>query len=142
MLKIKKYTQNDEAKVLKLIRKVQLDAKPDKEILSRCVLIKDDDDIVGMVSYESHDDMGIIRYFIYNACVAGADRLVEMFFELYKTAYTNNIKRLITKIPSLEVEKLFAMFGFINVADDSLNLKADSKQNMKIMLLNLEKSFE
>lgn len=73
MLKVVNYTAQDEVTVIEFIRKVQADAQPEGEILKRSVLIKDDNDIVGMVSYVSLDNMGVIRYFLYDARVAGTD---------------------------------------------------------------------
>ena len=70
MLKVERYTQNDEAKVIAFIRRVQANAEPDEGILSRSALIKDDQEIVGMVSYEPHGNMGVVRYFLYDARIA------------------------------------------------------------------------
>ena len=137
MLKIEGYSQIDEPKVVDFIRKVQLDAMPDRCILLCSVLIKNDEDIVGMVSYESHDDMGVIRYFLYDACIAGTDIVVGMFFELYKKARTNGVKQLIAKVPSSDVGNLFEMLGFTKIADDPLDLKSTTGKDIEIMLINL-----
>ena len=137
MLKVEGYTQTETPKVVEFIRKVQFDAQPDREILSRSVLIKDDEDIVGMVSYESHDDMGIIRYFLYDACIAGTDIIVGMLFELYKKARECGMKQLITRIPSKEVGMLFEMLGFTTVTDNSLNLADAVYKDVEVMFINL-----
>ena len=143
MLKVEGYVQNDEAKVVDFIRKVQLDAEPDEEILSCSVLIKDDKDIVGMVSYESHGDMGVIRYFLYDARIAGTDIVVGMFFELYKKAREKGVKQLIAQVPSQEVRVLFEMLGFISFTGDLSNFVEITRKNVDIMLIHLEgKLFE
>ncbi|MCL1990795.1 MAG: hypothetical protein FWG67_07905 [Defluviitaleaceae bacterium] len=112
MLKVEGYTQPDEASVIHFIRKVQAHRQPEMEIIKRSVLIKDGLEVVGMVSYESHDDLGMIRYLLYDARVAGVDIIVEMFFELYKKAYEKGIKKLTAQIPSQEVGTLFELLGF------------------------------
>jgi len=138
MLKVEGYALNDEAKVLEFIRKVQANAKPDKEILSRSVLIKDDGEIVGMVSYESHGDLGVIRYFLYDTRAAGTDLAVGMFFELYKRARESGIKKLIAQIPSPEVAILFEMLGFSKVTGDISVYSSITRPGIEIMAITLD----
>jgi len=143
MLKVVGYTQSDEAKVVDFIRKVQSNAEPDEEVLSRSVLTKDDKGIVGMVSYEPHGDMGVIRYFLYDARIAGTDVVVGMFFELYKKACEKGAKQLIAQVPSREVGMLFEMLGFIRVTGDLANFADIVRKDAEVMLINLEgKLFE
>jgi len=143
MLKVEGYTQSDEARVVEFIRKAQPTAEPDKQILSRSVLIKDDKDIVGMVSYESHGDLGVIRYFLYDARIAGTDIVVGMFLELYKKAHERSVKKLIAGVPSRDVGMLFEMLGFTRVIGDLSDFADTVRKDAAIMLINLEgKSFE
>ena len=120
MVKIADYTLQDEVKIIDFIRKVQADAEPDREILSRSVLIKDDNDIVGMVSYVSLGNMGVIRYFLYDARVAGTDLIVLMFMELYKKAHCEGIKQIAAQTPNKEVGNLFQMLGFTEIGDGAM----------------------
>jgi predicted enzyme involved in methoxymalonyl-ACP biosynthesis len=138
MLKVEGYRPHDEVKVVDFIRKVQIDVEPDREVLSCSVLIKDDEDIVGMVSYESHGDMGVVRYFLYDARIAGTDIAVSMFFELYKKAHNRGVKQLIAQVPNREVGMLFEMLGFRRVASDFVNFPNRVKKGGAIMLINLE----
>ena len=143
MLKVEGYIQEDEAKVVDFIRKVQMDAEPDRKILLRSILIKDDEDIVGMVSYESNGDMGVIRYFLYDARIAGTDIAVGMFYELYKKAHEKGVKKLIAGVPNWEVGTLFEMLGFTRVTSDSSELLGIIKRDSLVMMINLEgKMFE
>ena len=138
MLKIVNYTAQDEAKVVEFIRKVQADAQPDGEILKRSVLIKDDNDIVGMVSYVSLDNMGVIRYFLYDARVAGTDITMGMFFELYKAARTEGVKKIVAQVPCREVGMLFEMLGFSRVTGDLSEFEHLVKKDTEVMLISLE----
>ena len=123
-MQITGYTVDDQALVTAFIRKAKADAVPDLEILNRAVLIKDDSDIVGMVSYESHGNMGVIRYFLYDARVAGnIDLIAGMYFELYKNAHADGIKQLIAQVPSAVVGELFATFGFVTVEDGVMRIE-------------------
>ena len=138
MLKVEGYMQSDEARVVEFIKKVQPAAEPDRQILSCSVLIKDDENIVGMVSYESHGNLGIIRYFLYDARIAGTDIAVGMFFELYKKAYERGVKKLIAGVPHREVGTLFEMLGFTRITGDLSDFKDLVRKDVEIMLINLE----
>ena len=138
MLNVVGYTPKDALRVVDFIRKVQPAAAPDKGVLSRSVLIKDDKEIVGMVSYESHGDMGVVRYFLYDARIAGTDIVVGMFFALYQKAYTCGVKQLIAKVPSQEVERLFEMLGFKRVTGNRPDLTDFVREDVAIMLIHLK----
>jgi len=126
MEKIVNYTAQDEVKIVEFIRKVQADAEPEREILSRSVLIKDDNDIVGMVSYVSLDNMGVIRYFLYDARIAGTDLIALMFMELYKNAHAAGIKQIAAQAPNQEVGNLFQMLGFTEVNDGAMMINLET----------------
>jgi len=128
MLTVKKYEVDDLESVVAFIRKVQKNAKPCEKILSRSVLIKDDAHIVGMVAYESHDYMGVIRYFLYDANIKRVDIIIDLFCALYKNASEDKIKQLIAKAPTMEVSKLFEILGFNMVQNE---------KNEIIMKINL-----
>jgi len=138
MLKVEGYEDSDEARVVEFIKKVQPTAELDRQILSGSVLIKDDENIVGMVSYESHGDLGIIRYFLYDARIAGTDIVVGMFFELYKKAHKRGVKQLIAGVPHREVGTLLEMLGFIRVTGDLSDFTDLVRKDVEIMLINLE----
>jgi|GEM_PF-2317294 len=138
MLKVEKYTQDDEEKVVAFIRKADPTAKPNRQVLLRSVLIKDDKCVVGMVSYEPYDNMGVIRYFLYDARVAGTDIMVGMFFELYHVAQTEGVKKLIAQIPTPDVRMLFEMLGFSRIDKDLSDFKNWVRNDATIMLINLE----
>ena len=138
MLKVEGYTEEDAPKIVDFIRKVQPSAKPDRKIISSSVLIKDDQDIVGMVSYKSHGDLGVIRYFLYDARIAGTDIVVGMFFELYQKAHKSGVKQLIAQAPNRDVGMLFEMLGFTKLTKD-LPVFADAvRKDVEVMRIDLE----
>ena len=137
MLTVKKYEANDLETVVAFIRKVQENAVPCEKILARSVLIKDDAHIVGMVSYESHDFMGIIRYFLYDARLAGVDLLVNMFLSLYKNAREEGLKQLVAQIPNETVGHLFKTLGFETVSPKNEGALGGADFGNTVMMLNL-----
>ena len=88
MYNIVGYEENDQEEVVAFLKKAQADIQPDFGILARSILIKDAKGVVGMVSYGECGDMGIVRYFLYDADLSGTDLIVDLFFELYRKAYS------------------------------------------------------
>jgi len=138
MIKVEKYAEIDEEKVVQFIRGAQANAEPDREILLRSVLIKDADDVVGMVSYEPHGSMGVVRYFLYDARIAGADLVLEMFLKLYEKARQMGVKKLIAQASTPEVKSLFELLGFIEVVKDLPKFIDLTGQSAVVMIKFLE----
>jgi len=118
MVEVVRYTAEDEALVVALIRTQQKNAAPDKDIISRSVLIKDDQQVVGMVSYEPHGNMGVIRYFLYDTRIAGIDIMVRLFVTLYQQAQNEGVKKLIAQVPHHHLKTLFEILGFVSVTEE------------------------
>jgi len=142
MLKVVKCEEEKRAQVVAFIRKAQPDFEPDLDVLARSILIIDMENIVGMVSYGKHDNMGIIRYFLYDACLTGTDLIVQLFFELYRQAYSEGVTRLVAGIPTASVKHLFELLGFTTF-DHELppTLKELLSEKSEVMTINLETSF-
>lgn len=75
---IKRYEQTDYNQVIDFIKEVTDLEEVNSHILEQSILIKDDNKVWGMVSFEDFNNIGIIRYFIYNQQVI-PDLLVNMF---------------------------------------------------------------
>jgi len=138
MIKVEKYAEIDEVQVVEFIRGAQADAEPDREILLRSVLIKDADDVVGMVSYEPHGSMGVVRYFLYDSRIAGTDLVALMFLKLYEKALSGGVKQLIAQASTSQVRALFEMLGFTNITGDLSKFIDMAGQGVEVMLINLE----
>jgi len=142
MFNVAGYEKQDKDQVVAFIRKAQADFKPDLEILSRSILVKDDENVVGMVSYGAYGDMGIVRYFLYDACLAGTDLIIGMFFELYKRAYSEGIKCLAVGVTNEEARTLLGMLGFTTATKEMPEaLKTQLHENTEIMTINFTPSF-
>ena len=127
MLAVVDYTVADEKKVVAFIKRIQADAVCEPEILARAVLIKADDDIVGMVSYVSFNSMGVIRYFLYDARVAGVDVIVALFAKLYQNAHVAGIKQLAVQTANQTITALFTLLGFTTLSDGAMVINLEDK---------------
>ncbi len=108
---IKRYEQTDYNQVIDFIKEVTDLEEVNSHILEQSILIKDDDKVWGMVSFEDFNNIGIIRYFIYNQQVI-PDLLVNMFFELYHSAKDKNVNQLVAIASHPYATQLFSLLGF------------------------------
>ena len=87
---VKRYEAIDYDLVLEFMKKVTTLETVNPQIIEQSILIKQFDKVSGMVSFEAFDQVGIIRYFIYDQNIV-PDLLVNMFFELYRSAKEKEI---------------------------------------------------
>lgn len=114
MASVKRYTSEDYDLVCEFVKRASGIETVNEEIIAHSVLIKNDEEVTGMVSYEKFDGLGIIRYFIYNHQI-NPDLLVNMFFELYASAKAAGINQLISMANQPYAYQLFELLGFIEV---------------------------
>lgn len=75
---VKRYEKIDYDRVMEFINRVQKVETVNLPVIEQSILIKDENQVWGMVSFEEFEKIGVIRYFIYEQQVA-PDLLVNMF---------------------------------------------------------------
>lgn len=135
---VKRYTTEDNDIVCEFIKKASGIETVNEEILTHSVLIKEDEEIIGMVSYERFDALGIVRYFIYNQQVK-PDLLVNMFFELYASAKGKGINQLISVANQPYACQLLELLGFSEIRKPANleNIGTLSEDNMRVLSIKL-----
>ena len=133
---VKRYEATDYDLVLEFIKKVTTLETVNPQIIEQSILIKQFDKVSGMVSFEAFDQVGIIRYFIYDQNIV-SDLLVNMFFELYRSAKEKEINQLVAITSHPYARQLFGLLGFVEMKKTSnLNipelLKLEDVQLMSI----------
>lgn len=111
---VKRYEAADYNHVLDFMKRVTTLETVNDEIIEQSILIKDSDKVTGMVSFESFDQIGMIRYFIYDQHIV-PDLLVNMFFELYRCAKEKKINQLIAIASNPYARQLFEVLGFVEI---------------------------
>jgi len=135
---VRKYQDADIQAVLGFMSKVTDINGIDLEIVKNSSLVFDEEQVAGMVSYERIDEIGVIRYFIYNH-YSLPDLLVNMFFNLYADAKKNGVERLVALVANPHAHQLFELLGFAEVAQKekySLPHLPDS-ENASVMSISL-----
>ena len=111
---VKRYEAADYDHVLDFMKRVTTLETVNDEIIEQSILIKESDKVTGMVSFESFDQIGMIRYFIYDQHIV-PDVLVNMFFELYRCAKEKEINQLVAIASHPYARQLFEVLGFVEI---------------------------
>jgi len=141
MFKVVGYEERDKDQVVAFLRKAQANIEPELEVLNRSTLITGAEGVVGMVSYGAYGDVGVIRYFLYDACLSGTDLIVHLFFELYKKAHSEGINCLAIGVNNEEAKQLLGLLGFTTrVKALPKALQESLHEHAQIMTINLDQS--
>ena len=135
---VRRYEEKDLDVVVEFIKEVAMAENVDEEIVKNSILVATDSSINGMVSFEMHEHMGVIRYFICDQYTM-PDLLVNMFFELYAKAKERGINQLIAIASNPYAYQLFEMLGFIEIKK-SVDFKISNlvdDENVSVMSIKL-----
>jgi len=111
---VTRYAEADHDLVSDFIMKAANVEKVDEEIIKNSILVKLGTRLVGMIAFEKHEQIGIIRYFIYEQYTL-PDLLVNLFFELYAYAKELEVSQLVTVATDPSPYQLFELLGFIEI---------------------------
>ena len=131
---VRGYTVEDYEAVINFMNRVTTLEEVNQDLISNSVLIRKGNDIIGMVSFERFNEIGIIRYFIYDHQVS-PDLIVNMFFELYTKAKNLGVNQLISIATHQYAIQLFELLGFIEIKRPTDLAVADFLQadNVRVM---------
>lgn len=86
----------------------------DDDILKNAVIVYDDYKVIGSISFEEYDSVGLIRYFVFKKNLANSI-LIDLLEELVKNAKKRNLSMLLCVADNSEIKSLFEELGFINL---------------------------
>ena len=135
---VRRYEEKDLDAVVKFIKEVAMAENVDEEIVKNSILVATESSINGMVSFEMHDQVGVIRYFICDQYTM-PDLLVNMFFELYANAKERGVNQLVAIASNPYAYQLFEMLGFIEIKK-SIDFKISNlvdDENVSVMSIKL-----
>lgn len=84
----------------------------DEDVLKNAMIVVDNNDILGAVSYEKFGISGLIRYFVFKRNLTN-DTVVSLFKMLEETAYDDYIKDIYCVVNNGPIEELFNELGFL-----------------------------
>ena len=83
----------------------------DENILSNAVLGIENEKIIGCISFEEYDFIGLIRYFVFKKAMSN-EFLNSLVDKLEEKALESNIDRLVCIADNKQIEDLFIGLGF------------------------------
>lgn len=118
-MKSEKININNKQMVINLLKNVN-GLKIEEHILKNChVLLDDNNDIVGTISYEKYDNMVLIRYFVFKRNMEYQDLLI-LYNSLEEELNNYNIENALAIINSNEVKEVFTYLGFDKIDKDKV----------------------
>lgn len=133
---VKRYEAADYDHVLDFMKRVTTLETVNDEIIEQSILIKESDKVTGMVSFESFDQIGMIRYFIYDQHIV-PDLLVNMFFELYRCAKEKEINQLVAIASHPYARQLFEVLGFVEIKKTTDISVPDLLKDEEVQLMSI-----
>ena len=83
----------------------------DDHILKNAIVALDNGKIVGCISFEEYDKVGLIRYFVFKKILSN-DFLDNLITKLMENAKRLDIRKLVCVADSEQIEELFLSLGF------------------------------
>ena len=133
---VKRYEAADYDHVLDFMKRVTTLETVNDGIIEQSILIKESDKVTGMVSFESFDQIGMIRYFIYDQHIV-PDLLVNMFFELYRCAKEKEINQLVAIASHPYARQLFEVLGFVEIKKTTDISVPDLLKDEEVQLMSI-----
>lgn len=133
---VKRYEATDYDQVIEFIERVSNVQTINQEIIEQSILVKQAHRIDAMVSFEIFNQIGMLRYFIYDQSVV-PELLVNMFFELYKCAKEKQVNQLVAIAPNIYAQQLFELLGFKEIKKKGHLMLPDLLKSDDIQLMGI-----
>lgn len=103
------------------IKRIPTIKEIEDDIMNNIVIIRDNEQVLGIISYENYIDKGLIRYFIFQKDV-DFETLKKLFNKMKEKCVEEKIKCLITVIEENELVEFFSKLGFEKIDLDKIYL--------------------
>ena len=110
-MKIEEINNNNSKLAYDFLSSVPSIDKIDENILANAVLAIDNNKIIGCISFEEYDSIGLIRYFVFKKAMSN-DFLNDLVDKLEANALKFNIDKLVCIADNKQIEDLFIGLGF------------------------------
>ncbi len=131
---VERINKESESLVIDLLKNVN-GLKIEESIMKNClVLLNDNKDIVGTISYEQFNNYALVRYFVFKRNIDYKDLLL-LYNSLEKELNNKRIEASIAIINSNEVKTVFKYLGFNKIDkkliyfDETVFTKTNYKDN-------------
>ncbi len=97
--------------VVDFLKEVNVVKSIDLDVIKNGVIVTEETEVIGMISYEKFTNYGLVRYFIFKKEIE--DNFIEELLEkLEDKAIDNDVSKLFTIISNGNVKSIFQGLGF------------------------------
>ena len=137
MISINKVDYNTIDKVSEFLESVPSIKNVEPEIVKNAIYAVDDSKILGVVSYEKFNSLGLVRYFVFKKTME-IKIVLDLFANLTKRAFDDKVIKLFSVVNNNDVEVLFKELGFNLLNKDTLYIdevqfQVEDNTNTRIM---------
>lgn len=111
MINVRKIEEKNMADLEKFLKSVESIKDVELEVLKNAVFIQENDDILGMISFEIFNKHGLIRYFVFKKNIV-LENIYEMFRLLEESAIESDLKSLFSIVNEDKIIELFKQLDF------------------------------
>lgn len=111
MINVRKIEEKNITDLEKFLKSVESIKEVELEVLKNAVFIQENDDILGMISFEIFNKHGLIRYFVFKKNIV-LENIYEMFRLLEESAIENDLKYLFSIVNEEKIIELFKQLDF------------------------------
>ncbi len=114
MFQILNIDENNFESAYNFLKSVPSISGVDDTILKNGIVVLDDEKVIGSVSFERFDRIGLVRYFVFKKNLSN-EVLKSMMDALEDNARKQNILQLICVADNFQIEDLFKELDFLNL---------------------------
>lgn len=130
MYEIKKALQENYEHIKSFLLEVPAISEVDDEILKNAIILFLDNQIYGVISYESFFNYALIRYFVFKR---GVDEMIvkELFDSIEENILENDIEYIFSLVNQSEIFDLFTSLKFEEVNKEDVFIEEQNYQKSK-----------
>lgn len=127
---VKIYEPNDYEQVIDFLQGVHTLGEIEEDLFENAVIILNDEEIVGMITFEMFRNKALIRYFIFDRDVE-EEYLVEMYEKFFENLKQKNMNKVFVIINNENIKQMFINLGFDEFPKESFFLTEETILNTK-----------
>lgn len=122
---VKMYEPKDYEKIMSFLQGVHALKEIEEELFDNAVIITDEEEVYGMITYEIFRKKALIRYFVFDKDVE-EKHLIEMYEKFFQNLQSKEIQKVFVIISNEVVKKMFCDLGFKEFPKDLFFLTEES----------------